>query len=112
MDALLSRGILAGLAPDDPGSGSGASGDELANRRLEAKLGYGFSAFGDRFTSTPEFGVGLSNGHREYSLGWRLNLVQGGQTALELRVEATRREYANDNADLEHGVGFRVTARW
>ena len=105
VDALLSRGTLAGLAAND-------NGDELENRRLELKLGYGFSAFADRFTSTPELGVGLSNGRREYSLGWRLNLSQGGPTALELGLEATRREYANDNGDPEHGVGFRVTARW
>ena len=30
---------------------------------------YGFSAFSDRFTSTPEVGVGLWNGGRDYSLG-------------------------------------------
>ena len=109
MDALLGRGTLAGLAANDNG------GDDLQNRRLELRLGYGFPAFGDRFTSTPEMGLGLSQGHREYSLGWRLNLVQGGPNALELRFEATRRESAggpaNDNA-AEHGIGLKVTARW
>ena len=105
MDALLGRGTLEGLAAND-------NGDELENRRLELKLGYGFGAFGDRFTSTPELGLGLANGRREYSLGWRLNLSQGGPTALELRLEATRSESANDNAEPEHGVGLRVTARW
>ena len=30
------------------------------NRRLEFRLGYGFAAFGDRFTSTPELGLGSS----------------------------------------------------
>ena len=113
-DALLGRGTLEGLAAND-------NGDDLANRRLELKLGYGFSAFGDRFISTPELGLGLSTGRREYSLGWRLNLSQGGPTALELKVEATRSEAtgANDpgsgsgaGAPPEHGVGLRVTARW
>ena len=106
-EALLGRGTLEGLAAND-------NGDDLANRRLELKLGYGFSAFGDRFISTPELGLGLSTGRREYSLGWRLNLSQGGPTALELKVEATRSEAtgANDNAPPEHGVGLRVTARW
>ena len=106
-DALLGRETLDGLAAND-------NGDELANRRLEARFGYGFPAFGDRFTSTPELGLGLSTGRREYSLGWRLNLSQGGPTALELKVEATRSEAtgANDNAPPEHGVGLRVTARW
>ena len=99
---------LEGLAAND-------NGDELENRRLELKLGYGFGAFGDRFTSTPELGLGLSQGHREYTLGWRLNLAGGGgPNALELALEASRSEAtgANDNAPPEHGVGLRVTARW
>ena len=104
MDALLGRGTLAGLAANDNG--------EDENRRLELRLGYGFGVFEERFTATPELGVGLSQGHREYTLGWRLGLVQGGPTALELRLEATRRESANDTADPEHGTGFRLTARW
>ena len=108
MDALLGRETLTGLAAND-------NGDDLANRRLEVTFGYGFPAFGDRFTSTPEFGLGLGQGRREYSLGWRLNLAQTGPTALELRLQATRSESAggavNDNA-AEHGIGFTVTARW
>ena len=40
-DALLSRTTLEGLAANDNGDGQ---------RRLEARFGYGFSAFGDRFT--------------------------------------------------------------
>lgn len=61
LDALLRREILAGLAANDPGSGFGAGdGNELENRRLELRLGYGFAAFGDRFTSTPELGLGSS----------------------------------------------------
>ncbi len=109
-DALLGQRQLGALAAND----NGAGGDDLANRRLELRFGYGFSAFGDRFTSTPELGLGLSNGHREYTLGWRLGLAGGGTNAIEVRVEATRREAtgANDNTDPEHGVGFRATARW
>ena len=104
-DALLGRGTLEGLAAND-------NGDDLANRRLELRLGYGFGAFGDRFTSTPELGLGLSSGRREYTLGWRLNLAGSGANVLEFRLEGTRRETANDNAPPEHGVGLRVTARW
>ena len=108
-DALLGQRHLGGLAANDNGSG-----DDLANRRLELRLGYGFPAFGDRFTSTPELGLGLSTGRREYSLGWRLGLVGSGANALELRIEGTRSEAvgANDNRDPEHGIGLRVTARW
>ena len=102
IDALLNRGTLAGLAAN-------GGGDELSRRRLEMKLGYGFSAFVDGFTSTPE--LGLSDTGRDLSLGWRLGLAKKGPTSLELKLEATRREPANDNAP-EHGIGFRVTARW
>ena len=120
MDALLGRETLAGLAANDNGGGD----DDLENRRL----GYGFPAFGERFTSTPEFGLGLSQGRREYSLGWRLgtagsgptapefglglgqgrreyslgwrlNLAQTGPTALELRLQATRSESAGSAAN-------------
>ena len=111
MDALLGRGAVAGLAAND-------NGDDLRRRRLEVKLGYGLSAFGDRFTSTPELGLGLSDTGRDYSLGWRLGLAQGGPTSLELKLEATRREYANPGSgagagsEPEHGIGFKLTARW
>ena len=109
-DALLSRTTLDGLAANDNGEGN----RDLKSRRLELKLGYGFSAFGDRFTWTPEAGVGLSDTGRDYSLGWRL--VRGGSGSdggsLELSFEARRRESANDNADPEHAVGLRLTARF
>ena len=107
MDALLGRETPAGLAAND----TGARGGDLRNRRLELRLGYGFPAFGGRFTSTPELGLGLSNGHREMSLGWRLDMDGAGSNALELSLEATRREETNDNADPVHGIGFRLTAR-
>ncbi len=108
MDALLRRETLAGMAANDSGD------DDLANRRLELRMGYGFPAFGNRFTSTPELSLGLSNGQREYGLGWRLNLVRNGMNALEVKLEATRGEQtgANDNARPEHGVRFGITARW
>ena len=110
MDALLGRETLAGLAANDNGAGDG--GDELRRRRLDLRLGYGLSALGDRFTSTPELGLGLSNDSREYSLGWRLNLTRGGPTSLELGLEATRREYTGGARDAGHAVGLRLTARW
>ena len=68
-DVLLSRTTLDGLAAN--GNDEGGN-DDLKSRRLELRLGYGFSAFGDRFTWTPEVGVGLSDTGRDYSLGWRL----------------------------------------
>ena len=110
-DALLARGTLEGLATNDNGDGG-----DLKSRRLELKLGYGLSAFGDRFTWTPEAGFGLSDTGRDYSLGWRLvrRSSAGDIGSLELAVEATRRE--SDNPDsgtgAEHTVGLRLTARW
>ena len=113
-DGLLARETLEGLAANDPGSGSGTGGDDLERQRLEARFGYGFAMFGDRFTGTPEIGLGLSQAGRDYSLGWRLVRAQrkGDIGSLELSLEATRRESANDDAPPEHGIGFRVTARW
>ena len=106
-DALLGRTTLAGLAAND-------NGDEFQRRRLELKLGYGFGAFGDRFTSTPEAGFAMSEGRREYSLGWRLvrDRRRGDIGSLEFALEARREESANDNTPPEHTVGLRITARW
>ena len=110
-DALLARTTLEGLAANDNGEGGN---DELKSRRLELKFGYGLSAFGERFTWTPEIGVGLSDTGRDYSLGWRL--VRGGfggdGGSFELSFEARRRESANDDTPPEHAIGLRLTARW
>ena len=107
VDALFANGAPAGLA---------ANGDDgLDVRRFEAKFGYGFSAFGDRFTLTPELGFGLSNDSRDYGLGWRLNLSGGDRSSFELRLDATRRDAANDNgagSEPEHTFGVRLNARW
>ena len=113
-DALLERGTLAGLAANDNGADDGGL---LSRRRLEVRFGYGFAAFGDRFTSTPELGFGLSEAARDYRLGWRLGLVPGGAGSLDLSLEATRREFANDNfagagAEPEHSLMFRGAIHW
>ena len=106
-EALLGRGTLEGLAANDNG------GSDLRSRRLEARFGYGFSAFGDRFTSRPELGLGLSDTGRDYSLGWRLVRGAGpGGGSLEFSVEGRRRESANDNARPEHQIGVRLQARF
>ena len=102
-DALLSRTTLEGLAANDNGDGQ---------RRLEARFGYGFSVLGDRFTMSPEIGLGLSEAGRDYSLGWRLTRTGSGPGSLEFSVEARRRESANEDTPPEHGIGFRLTARF
>ena len=111
-DSLLSRTTLDGLAANDNGEGGN---DDLKSRRLELRLGYGFSAFGDRFTWTPEVGVGLSDNGRDYSLGWRLvrGPGPGGDGgSLELSFEARRRESVNDNTGPAHAIGFKLGARF
>ena len=81
-DTPLGRGTLAGLAANEPGN-------EYGERRLEARFGYGFPAFGGRFTSTPQIAVGLSDAGRDYSLGWRL--VRDGDTPDGSALELTHR---------------------
>ena len=102
MEALLGRATLAGLADDAEGFG---------HDRLAVRFGYGFGAFEDRFTATPEIGLEVSNERREYRLGWRI-LAGGGPTAFELAVEGTRREHTGGATAAEHGVGVRMTSRW
>ena len=107
-DSLLGRQTLADLAANDNG---------FAARRLELRHRLRLPAFGDRFTSTPELGVALSDGGREVRLGWKLGLVPGGASSFELGVEATRKQPANDagsgaGAAPEHTVGVKLEARF
>ena len=98
---------------EDAANGDGDGNDDLTSRRLELKLGYGFSAFGDRFTWTPEVGVGLSDTGRNYRFGKRQMRGAGADgSSLELFFEARRRESANDNIPPEHQVGLRPAARF
>ena len=103
MDSLLGHRTLEGLGAGD--------GDELSQRRLEMRVGYGLPAFGGRFTATPEVGLGLSEGARNYRTGWRLGLSRSGRTSVEVNLGATRRESAGADAP-EHGVSVSLDARW
>ncbi|MDE0523462.1 MAG: cadherin-like beta sandwich domain-containing protein [Boseongicola sp.] len=107
MDTLLSQRNLAGLAADD-------SGDPLESRSFKLHYGYGFPAFGGRFTSTPEIDIGVSDGEREYGLGWRLDLVKGGASELGFALKAARSEAVDGNAGAasKHTTGFHIQARW
>jgi len=107
-EAMLERTTLAGPAASE-------TGDDLRNRRLEARFGYGFPAFGDRFTAAPEIAVGLSNAGWDYSFGWRL--VRDGEApngrSLELALELQRREPVGDrHTPREHALGLRVISRF
>ncbi len=102
VNALFTNGAPTRLAASDAG---------FDQRRFEAKFGYGTGAFGDRLTMTPELGIGLSDGSRDYGVGWRLNPVGGG-SAFELRVDATRREAAGGDAEPEHAIRLDLKARF
>ena len=77
-----------------------------------AKLGCGLPAFGGGFTGTPNIGFGMSEGARDYRLGWRLTAVRREALDFELNLDATRSESANDDAGPEHGVMLRAGLRW
>ena len=95
-DALFARPTLAGL---------GAEEDEgPLGRRLDARLGYGLGVFDDRWTATPELGLGLSDTGRELRLGWRITERVAAGLAFELGVEGTRRESVDGAANPEHGL--------
>ena len=107
-DAMLTRRTPAGPA-------TGMPSDSLRDRRLEARFGYGFPAFGHRFTATPEIAVGLSGAGRDYSLGCRLTPGGGAPdgVALELAFEARRFENTSRrNAPPEHAAAIRVTSQF
>ena len=80
----------------------------MDRRRLDLRAGYGFAAAGDGFTMTPEFGLGLSEAGRDYTLGWRL--TQRAPASFELGLEATRRESADHDHNPEHDLGLTMTA--
>ena len=124
-ERLWGLGDARGLAPE---------AEAQAGSRLEAGLGYGFAVLGDRGVATPYAGLSRSETGETFKLGQRLRLgrasewrVEGafgddGRTYsvgygyrlgedLDLTLEASRREAANDDAP-EHGIGFRLTARW
>ena len=99
VDRLWSLQDARGLAPE---------GKFVAARSLEAQIGYGFGAFGDHGLAKPYAGLSLGEGGaRTWRGGVRWTLGQ----SLDLGLEGSRVEAANDN-DPDHGIGFRLTARW
>ena len=101
VDALFAHDTLADPVADDD--------RDREPFRVETTLGYGLPAFGNRFMSTPEIIVGFSDTYRDYSLGWRLSLMNRDDIELDIDVRATRREHLPDSD--EHEVGFLLRAR-
>ena len=129
--ALLGRGTLAGL-----GAGDGSDA-----RRFELELGYGVGVLGERWTATPELGLGLTDAERELRVGGRLARRGAGKLAFEaaLGVSEAGREYVlgwrlarravggvggglelaieatrreGSGGATRHGVGLRVGSHW
>ena len=104
-----------------------------AGSRLEAELGYGFSVLGGRAVATPWAGMTRSEADETLRLGqrltmgasqWSLESAFGAagrsysagygyrvRPSLDLTLEASRREAANDNAP-EHEIMLRAGMRW
>ena len=105
MNAVFSRSTLESLAAND-------DGDVLGRRRLEASLGYGFAVFRDRYTTTPEIGLGLSESDREVKLGLRLMRAARGELAFDVGVEGRRLDRLDGSEGPEHeiaiGLGWRL----
>ena len=104
-DRLWGAHDARALAPD--------GGTFRPGRGLAAEMGYGLALFGDRFTGTPNIGFGMSDGGaRDYRIGWRMTSAVEGDPGFEVRLDATRREAANDDGPPEHGVMLRSLIRW
>ena len=71
-----------------------------------AKFGYGFALFDDRYTGTPELGLGLTESGREVVLGWRLAEETRMGLAFNLDVEGARQESAAGAAGHRFGLGL------
>ncbi len=85
---------------------TGGAEDEI---RWQAQAAYGFPLFSGDFTGSPQAGLGLATGVREYSLGWQLTPGEGVRD-LSFGLQATRRE--SDWAPVVHGAGVEATVRW
>ena len=99
LDALFaSDPLVAHAASDMPG-------------RWSMEAGWGFSAFGGRFTGTPHVGIGIAGTARDYSVGWRLApAARPDAPNLLLGILTTWRESIGEGPD--HGVGVELSARW
>ena len=127
---LSGRGLSFSLVPTYGASSSGAFGLwsaadahghalSLPIKRVSGRAG---STAGVRLRPRPgrrvhrhacNLGLGLSDGAREYRIGWRLTPARG-DAGFQVSLDAMRRGSANDNgagAEPEHGVLLRLQAR-
>ena len=141
-DALLGRATLAGLGAEDEETPDARRFDArvgygfgVLDERFTAvpELGLGLSHTGrelrfgwrlaERRSAGLAFEAGVEGTRREtegsstsadhglaVGAGWRL--VGNARGSFEMRLEAARREKANDDAEVEHSVGVRLGASW
>ena len=66
-------------------------------------------AFGERFTLTPELGLGLYDSvGRDYRIGWSLARPDAGES-FTFSFDLTRQESANNEGTVaEHGIELRL----
>ncbi len=124
--AARGRGLSLALSPrwGAPADGAGAlwreelpkggtSGAAREAGALDLRVGYGFGLFGDRFTGTPNAGLGLSDGGaRDYRIGWHLTPAVRGAPDFQVDLGVTRREPAGGPAPPEHAVTLHNTILW
>ena len=105
-----SGGLEALLGPQTAQALEAANddGSELERRTLEAKAGYGIALFDDRWTGTPELGLGFTDTGREVVLSWRMAEQTLSGLAFGLNVEGARQEsmLAEGGAGHRLGLGF------
>ena len=100
--------LLSSVTPEELTANNARGQDHPQNHRLEVQLSYGFPAFGDRFTLTPELGLSLYGSGRDYRMGWNLTPPDAGEP-LALSFDLTRQE----NSDRpEHGVQLKLDTRF
>jgi len=84
---------------------AGETGDELDRQRLDARLGYGFGVFDDRWTAMPALGLGLSDSSREVRLGGRLARRVSAGLDFGIDLEGRRHE-SEGGSGPEHGLAL------
>ena len=99
-EALWGRETMAGMA-----HGRFAQGN-----RLDGEVGYGLPV-GSRFVGTPRVGFSASEYGRDYRVGYRLGVLDQGNTKFELGVDAQRQENALRGGTSNRFLG-RATLGW
>ena len=102
-----SRGLDALFTPQTLDKRSGSASE----RRWTAEATWGFSAFGGRYTASPHAGVGLSQGGRDYTVGYRVVPAREAP-ALELTFGLTATRSVGEDDDGNHSVAVEFGAQW